>query len=89
MMGTMQDFPLTVANILRHGRAIFGESRVVTLEEGGRTRTKTFAEVAARAEQLAAALRELGIRPGDRFFCPSSPAWGISTSGRTRRASPT
>ena len=66
MMGTMQDFPLTVANILRHGRAIFGESRVVTLEEGGRTRTKTFAEVAARAEQLAAALRELGIRPGDR-----------------------
>src|ERR1700674_662910 len=66
MIGTMQDFPLTVANILRHGRAIFGESRVVTLEEGGRTRTKTFAEVAARAEQLAAALRELGIRPGDR-----------------------
>jgi fatty-acyl-CoA synthase len=66
MMGTMQDFPLTVASILRHGRTIYGESRVVTLEEGGRTRTKTFAEVAARAEQLAGALRELGIRPGDR-----------------------
>src|SRR5262249_25528646 len=25
---------------------------------------------------MVAALYATGIRPGDRFFCPSSPAWG-------------
>ena len=25
---------------------------------------------------MVAALYGTGIRPGDRFFCPSSPAWG-------------
>ena len=25
---------------------------------------------------MIAALYGTGIRPGDRFFCPSSPAWG-------------
>src|SRR5207249_7454542 len=40
-------------------------SEVVTCE-GERVRRARFAEVAARAERLAAALRRLGIRPGDR-----------------------
>ena len=25
---------------------------------------------------MLAALYGTGLRPGDRFFCPSSPAWG-------------
>ena len=32
MLSTMQDFPLTVGMIFRHGRAVFGDSEVVTFE---------------------------------------------------------
>src|SRR5437868_8748748 len=62
---TMQDFPLTIAMILRHGRTVHGDSEVVTFE-GESSRRASFVEVAGRAEQLAAALQRLGIEPGDR-----------------------
>jgi acyl-CoA synthetase (AMP-forming)/AMP-acid ligase II len=62
---TMQDFPLTIAMILRHGRTVHGDSEVVTFE-GDSSRRASFVEVAGRAEQLAAALQRLGIEPGDR-----------------------
>ncbi len=61
----MQDFPLTIAMILRHGRTVHGDSEVVTFEGDG-SRRASFVEVAGRAEQLAAALQRLGIEPGDR-----------------------
>ncbi len=70
MRSTMQDAPLLISGILRHGAAVYGDSEVVTVEADG-YRTTTFAEVAVRAEQLASALRRLGIGPGDRVgtFC--------------------
>ena len=61
----MQDFPLTIGMILRHGRAVYGDSEVVTFEGDG-SRRATFAEVAGRAGQLAGALKRLGIEAGDR-----------------------
>ncbi len=61
----MQDFPLTIGMILRHGATVYGGSEVATFEGDG-SRRATFAEVAARAERLAAALRRLGIEDGDR-----------------------
>ncbi len=61
----MQDFPLTIGMILRHGQAVFGDSEVVTFE-GDSSRRATFADVAGRAAQLAGALRRLGIEAGDR-----------------------
>ena len=61
----MQDFPLTIGMILRHGERVHSDSEVVTLEGDG-SRRATFAEVAARAERLAATLRRLGIQDGDR-----------------------
>jgi fatty-acyl-CoA synthase len=65
MLSTMQDGPLLVSGILRHGQRVYSDSLVVTAQPDG-YRQATFAEVAARAEQLAKALARLGVGPGDR-----------------------
>ncbi len=61
----MQDGPLLVSGILRRGQAVYGDSRVVTAQADG-YREATFTQVAARAEQLAKALRRLGVGADDR-----------------------
>jgi len=70
---TMQDFPLSIAMLLRHGRAVHADSQVVTFE-GESSRRASFGEVAERAELLAAALSRLGVTAGDRVgtFCWNS-----------------
>ena len=65
MLSTMQDGPLLVSGILRHGQRVYGDSLVFTAQADG-YRQATFAEVAARAEQLAKALGALGVGPSDR-----------------------
>ncbi|MCZ2525058.1 long-chain-fatty-acid--CoA ligase [Streptomyces sp. SCUT-3] len=66
MFSTMQDVPLTVSRILRHGSTVHGRSRVVTWSENG-PRERSFAEIGARAGQLANALRdELGVEGDQR-----------------------
>ena len=57
----MQDFPLTIGSILRFGVEVFGDSEVVTLDEGGKRRRRSYAETATRAARLANALRAIGI----------------------------
>ncbi len=65
MLSTMQDAPLLISGILRHGQVVYGDSLVVTVTADG-YRQASFAEVAARAEQLAKALGRLGIGDSDR-----------------------
>ena len=65
MLSTMQDFPLTIGMIFRHGRAVYGDSEVVTFE-GESSRRASFAEVSNRVDRLSAALRRLGMESGDR-----------------------
>ncbi len=65
MRSTMMDFPLTIRHIFEHGRALYADSAVVTCEAEGARRIE-FGALADRAEQLAAGLRRLGVRPGDR-----------------------
>jgi fatty-acyl-CoA synthase len=65
MRSTMMDFPLTIGHIFAHGRTLYADSEVVTCEADGARRIR-FGALADRAEQLAAALRRLGVAPGDR-----------------------
>ena len=67
---TMQDRPLGILSLFEHGRRVFADSKVLTFDGDG-TREATFAEVGDRADQLAAALRRLGVGEGDRVgtFC--------------------
>lgn len=60
----MQDMPLTITSLFRHGARVHRRSRVLTFD-GQSTREATFAEVAERAERLAAALSRLGVGQGD------------------------
>jgi fatty-acyl-CoA synthase len=65
MQGTMQDFPLTIGMLFRHGAAVHRDAEVVTFEGEG-SRRATFAQVADRTERLAAAMTRLGVEAGDR-----------------------
>jgi fatty-acyl-CoA synthase len=67
VLSTMQDGPLLVSGILRHGRTVYGESQVFTVTgPAGEHNAATFAEVGDRSDQLAAALRRLGVTGDDR-----------------------
>src|SRR5580693_8414178 len=70
---TMQDAPLTVSGLFKHGRLIYGDSQVVTFL-GEESRRTEYSKIGPRATQLAAALRRLGAEPGDRIgtFCWNS-----------------
>ena len=61
---TMQDFPLTIGAIMRHGASIYGGSEVLTWTGDG-ARRGTFKEIADNAARLASALSKLGIEPND------------------------
>ena len=65
MRSTMQEFPLTLATILRHGTEVHGDGRVITATADG-SREQTYADLGRRAARLANALRGLGISGDQR-----------------------
>src|SRR4051812_3917024 len=60
MNSTMQDVPLSIASILRHGRDVFGDSSIVTIGDDGNRRA-SFTEVSDNAARLAHGLRRVGV----------------------------
>lgn len=67
MLSTMQDVPLLISRILTHGSTVHGTSQVISWTGEGEPQRRSFAEVGARAAQLAHALREdLGVADGER-----------------------
>lgn len=65
MRSTMQDVPLSIAQILRHGSSVHGDALVTTWTDAG-PRHRTFAEVGQRSGALAHALRGLGVTDDER-----------------------
>jgi fatty-acyl-CoA synthase len=67
VLSTMQDAPLLVSGLLRHGQQVYGASRVITIVgPDGESVEESFAQVAERSERLAGALEHLGVGDGDR-----------------------
>ncbi|MHB9860292.1 long-chain fatty acid--CoA ligase [Streptomyces sp. YIM S03343] len=67
MLSTMQDVPLLISRILTHGSTIHGTSQVITWTGEGEPQRRTFAEIGARAAQLAHGLAgDLGVRDDER-----------------------
>ena len=60
MRSTMQDFPLTIGSLMKHGTTVHADSEVVTATADG-SRSQTYAELGRRAARLANGLRSLGI----------------------------
>jgi fatty-acyl-CoA synthase len=65
MRSTMQDFPLTIGGIMKHGTTVQADSEVVTATPDG-SRSMSYADLGRRTAQLANALRSLGIQ-GDQL----------------------
>ena len=60
MRSTMQDFPLTIGAVLRHGTSVHADSEVVTATDDG-VRATSYGDLAGRTARLANALQGLGI----------------------------
>src|SRR2546428_373388 len=65
MRSTMPDFPLTLQHFLWRSTTLVPSKEIVTRRESGRHRY-TYADFGGRVAQLAHALKELGVKPGDR-----------------------
>lgn len=62
---TMQDFPLTITAVLRHGMSVYADAECVTWTDDG-PRRASYGTIAANAGRLANALAKLGVDEGDR-----------------------
>ena len=61
----MQDSPLLISGIIRHGEFVYADKKIFTVTPDG-VEEATFFQVSKRAEQLARALEGLGIERGQR-----------------------
>lgn len=88
MRGLMMDSPLTLSALLRHAERLHGSREIVSRRADRSLFRYTYRDCLTRARQLGAALRGLGLAPGDRV---ATFAWnhhrhleayyGISASG--------
>ena len=62
----MQDTPLLIRDIVRHGEALYADKKVFTVSPTG-VEEATFYQIIRRAEKLANALQRLGVERGDRI----------------------
>ncbi|MET0273012.1 MAG: AMP-binding protein, partial [Phenylobacterium sp.] len=75
MQGLMQDWPLTVDRILDHAKAWHGSREIVSRSVEGPIVRTTYAQVHDRAKRLSNALKDLGVKKGDRV---ATLAWNTA-----------
>lgn len=63
--GLMMDRPLLISAVIEHAAAQYGEVEVVSRETHGPLFRYTYRDCARRSRQLANALADLGLKPGD------------------------
>ncbi len=66
MLGLMQRRELLISSIITHAARHHGEAEVVSRRDDGRVARTTYRTLERRARKLMGALRELGVRFGDR-----------------------
>jgi fatty-acyl-CoA synthase len=66
MNGLMMEMELTLPILLRRAETYFGDKPIVTRLPDASFHRYTYAEMIARAKQLAVALQRVGLKPGDR-----------------------
>src|ERR1700739_346914 len=66
MNGLMMDWPLLVPSILRRAGEFYPEEEIVSRWADRTLHRMTYGDLEVRVHRLMNALREMGIRPGDR-----------------------
>jgi acyl-CoA synthetase (AMP-forming)/AMP-acid ligase II len=66
MLGNMMQRPLLVSSLLEHAERHHGDQQIVSRRVEGDIHRTTYGELAARSRRMARALREFGVREGDR-----------------------
>jgi 3-(methylthio)propionyl---CoA ligase len=67
MLGLIQDRPLLISSILTHAARNHPKSKIVSARPDGTLARHAWPEIAARAAQLAHALRRRGVQRGERI----------------------
>jgi fatty-acyl-CoA synthase len=65
--GLMQDRPVNLIAVLQHAAVVHRDQLIVSVLPEGVRHRQTYAETYARTQRLAAALKRLGVEPGDRI----------------------
>ena len=66
MFGLMQDRPLLISSLIDHAATFHPHSEIVSRLPEGPVRRSSWGEIHQRAKQVANALKQLGVQPGDR-----------------------
>jgi fatty-acyl-CoA synthase len=69
MRGTMMDFPLVLPVLLERAGRVLGDREIVSYQPDKSAKSSTLREFSRRARQLAKAMTQLGLMPGDRVGC--------------------
>jgi fatty-acyl-CoA synthase len=88
LQGLMQDRPLLISTLIEHAANFHSEAEIVSRTCEGPIHRCTYGDISRRAKQVANALAELGVKPGERI---ATLAWngyrhmelyyGVSGSG--------
>jgi acyl-CoA synthetase (AMP-forming)/AMP-acid ligase II len=79
MQGLMMDVPLLISSLIRHAARYHGDTEIVTRTVEGPIHRYTWGDAYGRVQQLANALKGLGVQPGDRV---ATLAWNTAPAHR-------